>query len=149
MIRAEISVPQRRQVMANNRFSCSRLDTLVQFGLSHYPVNRLWRAFRQRLGKVLGCCVLVVLHDQEGHPLLLTTQRGEQHVMMGLPTLIMRDAQAVGLHSVERVEVGSPTRSSPTGKQHDSPAARCLSKKLDKIPPEGYSLFSWLTWRMQ
>ena len=79
--------------------SSSRLDTLVQFGLSHYPVNRLWRVFPQRPGKVPGCCVLVVLHEQEGHPLLLTTQRGDQHVMMGLPTLIMRDAQAGGLHS--------------------------------------------------
>jgi hypothetical protein len=37
----------------------------------------------------------------------------------------------------------------PHWKQHDSPADRCLSEKLDKIPPEGYSLFSWLTWRMQ
>ena len=36
-----------------------------------YADHLIPRALVERLGKVLGCCVLVVLHDQEGHPLLL------------------------------------------------------------------------------
>ncbi len=56
-------------------------------------------------GKILGCRALVVLHDQEGHPLLVTTHRGDQHLTMGLPAIITGYEQAVGLHSVERVVV--------------------------------------------
>jgi hypothetical protein len=47
----------------------------------------------------------VVLHDQEGRPLLVTTHRGDQHLTMGLPAIITRYEQAAGLHSVERVVV--------------------------------------------
>jgi hypothetical protein len=100
--------------------------------LAIYADHLIPRALVERLGKVLGCCVLVVLHDQEGHPLLLTTQRGDQHVMMGLPTLIMRDAQAVGLHSVERVEVGSPTRSCPLENSTILPKTGVFPKSLTK-----------------
>ena len=41
-----------------------------------------------RTGKVLGCRALVVLHDQEGHPLLVTTHRGDQHLTIGLPGIL-------------------------------------------------------------
>ncbi len=56
-----------------------------------------------RQGKVLGCRALVVLHDQQGRPRLLTTHRGDQHLTIRLPAMITRDAQAAGLCSVERV----------------------------------------------
>ena len=43
-----------------------------------------------RLGTILGCRALVLLHDEQGHPLLATTQRGDQHLMVGLPAIIAR-----------------------------------------------------------
>src|SRR5260370_27074539 len=69
-------------------------------GLSLFP-----RGLVGRQGKVLGCRALVVLHDQEGHPRLVTTHRGDQHLTTGLPSMIARYEQATGLHSVERVVV--------------------------------------------
>jgi hypothetical protein len=43
-----------------------------------------------RLGVILGCRALVLLHDEQGHPLLATTHRGDQHLMEGLPAIIAR-----------------------------------------------------------
>jgi hypothetical protein len=57
------------------------------------------------LEKVLGCRALVVLHDQEGHPRLLTTHRGDQHLTSGLPAIITQYEQAADLQRVERVVV--------------------------------------------
>ena len=70
-----------------------------------YADHLIPRGLVGRLEKVLGCRALVVLHDQAGHPLLMITHRGDQHLTMGLPALIMRYEQAAGLHSVERVVV--------------------------------------------
>ena len=70
-----------------------------------YSDSLIPRGLVGRLEKVLGCRALVVLHDQEGHPLLMTTHRGDQHLTVGLPALILRYEQAAGLHSVERVVV--------------------------------------------
>ena len=53
-------------------------DMLVPRG----PVGKLG-------GKILGCRALVVLHDQEGHPLLATTHRGDQHLTIGAPHLLL------------------------------------------------------------
>jgi hypothetical protein len=43
-----------------------------------------------RLGTILGCRALVLLHDEHGHPLLATTERGDQHLMGGLPSIVAR-----------------------------------------------------------
>ncbi|BCL84721.1 hypothetical protein ccbrp13_71860 [Ktedonobacteria bacterium brp13] len=43
-----------------------------------------------RLGTILGCRALVLLHDEHGHPLLATTHRGDQHLMVGLPSIVAR-----------------------------------------------------------
>ena len=48
-------------------------------------------------GKILGCRELVVLHDNEGHPLLATTHRGDQHLTIGVPQLLQRYEQATDL----------------------------------------------------
>ena len=48
---------------------------------------------------------LVVLHDQEGHPLLVTTHRGDQHLTIGLPAIIAHYEQAADLHCLQRVVV--------------------------------------------
>jgi hypothetical protein len=58
-----------------------------------------------RTGKVLGCRALVVLHDQEGHPLLVTTHRGDQHLTMGLPAMLTHYEQATGLENLKRIVV--------------------------------------------
>jgi hypothetical protein len=70
-----------------------------------YADHLIPRGLVGRLEKVLGCRALVVLHDQEGHPLLVTTHRGDQHLTIGLPAMITRYEQAAGLHRVERVVV--------------------------------------------
>lgn len=54
-------------------------DVLVPRG----PVGKLGR-------KLLGCRELVVRHDDEGHPLLATTHRGDQHLTQGAPQLLHR-----------------------------------------------------------
>jgi hypothetical protein len=58
-----------------------------------------------RTGKVLGCRALVVLHDQEGHPLLVSTHRGDQHLTIGLPAILSHYEQAAGLESFKRIVV--------------------------------------------
>src|SRR2546429_9336440 len=39
-------------------------------------------------GKVLGARALVLLHDEQGHPLLVTTHRGDQHLTVGMPAIL-------------------------------------------------------------
>ena len=56
-------------------------------------------------GKILGCRELVLLHDAQGHPLLVTTHRGDQHLTMGLPYLLHCYEQAIGQMGVQRVVV--------------------------------------------
>ena len=70
-----------------------------------YADHLIPRGLVGRLGKVLGCRALVVLHDQEGHPLLVTTHRGDQHLTIGLPAIIAHYEQAADLQSLERVVV--------------------------------------------
>ena len=53
-----------------------------------------------RLGVILGCRALVLLHDEQGHPLLATTHRGDQHLTIGLPSIVAR-YERVG----ERIQV--------------------------------------------
>jgi len=73
--------------------------------LAVYADHLIPRGLVGRFEKILGCRALVVLHDQEGHPLLVTTHRGDQHLTMGLPAIIARYEQAAGMHSVERIVV--------------------------------------------
>jgi len=70
-----------------------------------YADHLIPRGLVGRLGKILGCRALVVLHDQEGHPLLVTTHRGDQHLTIGLPAIITRYEQAADLQSLQRIVV--------------------------------------------
>ena len=45
-------------------------------------------------GKILGCRALTLLHDDQGHPLLATTHRGDLHLTTGIPSLLTRYEQA-------------------------------------------------------
>lgn len=58
-----------------------------------------------RLSCVLGCRALVQLHDEQGHPLLVTTHRGDQHLTVGLPSIVARYEQVGRGTTVERVVV--------------------------------------------
>jgi hypothetical protein len=37
---------------------------------------------------ILRCRALVLLHDEQGHPLLATTHRGDEHLIVALPSII-------------------------------------------------------------
>jgi hypothetical protein len=39
-------------------------------------------------GKILGCRALTLLHDDQGHPLLATTHRGDWHLINGIPSVL-------------------------------------------------------------
>src|SRR5947209_10845159 len=39
-------------------------------------------------GKILGCRALTLLHDEQGHPLLVTTHRGDLHLPAGIPSIL-------------------------------------------------------------
>jgi hypothetical protein len=58
-----------------------------------------------RLSTVLGCRTLVLLHDAQGHPMLVTTHRGDQHLTIGLPLIIARYEQVVEKVQVSRIIV--------------------------------------------
>src|SRR5260221_3938702 len=58
-----------------------------------------------RLGVVLGCRALLLLHDEHGHPLLVTTHRGDQHLTMSDPAFLERYEQHTGNTQVTRMIV--------------------------------------------
>lgn len=58
-----------------------------------------------RLGTILGSRALVLLHDEHGHPLLATTHRGDQHLIIGLPSIIARYEDNEVLAQVKRIIV--------------------------------------------
>jgi hypothetical protein len=70
-----------------------------------YADTLIPRGLIGRTGKVLGCRALVLLHDQQGHPLYISTHRGDQHLTVGLPSMIAQYEQAAGLQSLERIVV--------------------------------------------
>src|SRR5207244_11635473 len=61
-----------------------------------WPVGKLG-------GKILGCRELVGLHDNDGHPLLATTHRGDQHLTMGAPQLVPRSEQPTDIVHLNRL----------------------------------------------
>ena len=68
-------------------------ETIYYIDGHHKPVHsrlRLPRGLIGRTGKILGCRALTLLHDEQGHPLMVMTGRGDQHLTVGLPTLVKR-----------------------------------------------------------
>lgn len=49
-----------------------------------------------RTGKILGCRTLTVLHDAAGHPLAVTTARGDAHLTTTIPPLLQQYETASG-----------------------------------------------------
>lgn len=58
-----------------------------------------------RTGKILGCRALLLLHDDRGHPLLATTQRGDLHLTLGAPSLIRRYETATDEAALRRLVI--------------------------------------------
>jgi hypothetical protein len=58
-----------------------------------------------RLGTILGSRALVLLHDEQGHPLLATTHRGDQHLIVGLPAIVARYENNEVLTQIKRIIV--------------------------------------------
>ena len=55
-----------------------------------YSDVRLPRGLIGRTGQILGARALTLLHDDQGHPLLVMTARGDQHLTVGLPGIMQR-----------------------------------------------------------
>ena len=70
-----------------------------------YTDDRIPRGLIGRTGRIAGCRALVLLHDASGHPLLVTTARGDTHLTVGLPQILARFEQAVGRRVVNRIIV--------------------------------------------
>jgi hypothetical protein len=70
-----------------------------------YADGLIPRGLIGRSGKILGCRALVLLHDEQGHPRLATTSRGDQHLTVGLPQVLARYEQAGGKTAHARIIV--------------------------------------------
>jgi hypothetical protein len=55
-----------------------------------YSDVRLPRGLIGRTGQILGARALTLLNDDVGHPLLVTTARGDQHLTIGLPDIMQQ-----------------------------------------------------------
>ncbi len=66
-----------------------------------------------RSGKILGSRALVLLHDEQGHPRLATTSRGDQHLTAGLPHVLAGSEQAGGKTAHARIIVDREGMAAP------------------------------------
>jgi hypothetical protein len=114
-------------------------DVLVPRG----PVGKLG-------GKILGCRELVVLHDQQGHPLLATTHRGDQHLTIGVPQLLQRYEQATDLVHLDCLVVDREGMAAEFLFQLHSEGRRVVTLlRSNQYEDEGSftEVGEWLPWR--
>ena len=78
-----------------------------------YADSLIPRGFIGRTGKILGGRALVLLHDEQGHPRLTTTSRGDQHLTVGLPKALARYEQAGGKTTHARIIVDREGMAAP------------------------------------
>jgi hypothetical protein len=115
-------------------------DVLVPRG----PIGKLG-------GKILGCRELVVLHDQEGHPLLATTHRGDQHLTIGTPELLRRYEQATELVHLDFLVVDREGMAVEFLSQLHAEGRRVVTLlKVNQYEDEGSftEVGEWLPWRL-
>jgi len=115
-------------------------DVLVPRG----PVGKLG-------GKILGCRELVVLHDDEGHPLLATTHRGDQHLTQGAPQLLHRYEQAVDLVHLDYLVVDREGMAAEFLFQLHTEGRRVVTLlRSNQYKDEGSftDVREWLPWRL-
>ncbi len=114
-------------------------DVLVPRG----PVGKLG-------GKILGCRALVVLHDQEGHPLLATTHRGDQHLTIGTPQLLHRYEQATDIAHLNRLVIDREGMAAEFLFQLSASGRRVVTLlKVNQYEDEGsfMEVGEWVPWR--
>ena len=115
-------------------------DVLVPRG----PVGKLG-------GKILGCRELVVLHDDEGHPLLATTHRGDQHLTQGVPQLLHRYEQAIELGHLDSLVVDREGMAAEFLFQLHTEGRRVVTLlRSNQYKDEGSftEVGEWLPWRL-
>jgi hypothetical protein len=115
-------------------------DVLVPRG----PVGKLG-------GKILGCRELVVLHDQQGHPRLSTTHRGDQHLTIGVPQLLQRYEQATDLVHLDCLVVDREGMAAEFLFQLHSQGRRVVTLlRSNQYKDEGSftEVGEWLPWRL-
>src|SRR2546423_7868479 len=115
-------------------------DVLVPRG----PVGKLG-------GKILGCRELVVLHDDEGHPLLATTHRGDQHLTQGAPQLLHRYEQATDLVHLDYLVVDREGMAAEFLFQLHTEGRRVVTLlRSNQYKDEGSftEVGEWLPWRL-
>ncbi|HEX9134797.1 MAG TPA: hypothetical protein VF844_21125 [Ktedonobacteraceae bacterium] len=78
-----------------------------------YSACLIPRGLIGRTGKILGGRALTLLHDEQGHPRLATTSRGDQHLTIGLPQVLARYAQAGGKTAHARIIVDREGMAAP------------------------------------
>jgi hypothetical protein len=78
-----------------------------------YTDKLIPRGLIGRSGKILGCRALTLLHDEQGHPLLATTDRGDQHLTMGLPRILTRYEASGGRIARARIIVDREGMAAP------------------------------------
>ena len=70
-----------------------------------YSDQALPRGLIGRTGKILGCRAIGLLHDEQGHPLLALTARGDTHLTQQLPELVSSYRQALGQQPIQQIVV--------------------------------------------
>jgi len=70
-----------------------------------YSDYQLPRGLIGRTGKILGCRAIGLLHDEQGHPLLAMTGRGDTHLTQQLPELLTTYRQALGQQPIGQIIV--------------------------------------------
>ena len=78
-----------------------------------YTEHLIPRGLIGRTGKILGCRALVLLHDDQGHPLQARTYRGDQHLTTGLAQLLPPASEGIGTPSQGRVVVDREGMAAP------------------------------------
>jgi hypothetical protein len=78
-----------------------------------YADSLIPRGLIGRSGKILGGRALALLHDEQGHPRLATTARGDQHLTAGLPKALARYEQAGGKTAHARIIVDRDQMAAP------------------------------------
>ena len=78
-----------------------------------YADGLIPRGLIGRTGKILGGRALVLVHDEQGHPRLATTSRGDQHLTVGLPKALARYEQAGGNTAQARIIVDREGMAAP------------------------------------
>jgi hypothetical protein len=82
------------QVKASSQEGSSPHVYVDGLSLAVYTDTLIPRGLIGNSGKILGCRALTLLHDNQGHPLLARTHRGDLHLTNGMPQVLTHYEQA-------------------------------------------------------